>query len=720
MKNNSKRAGGEPAKGNDEKRSIKEEIASENEWKRPTQEEQLAYLTQIDDPATGSDGEDCELHIYENRTDTRDEEVVLRVGTKSKVNAPKQKSHRACLVLTRYYWEDCGSSPVFIDLEIQSRYIVEALRTVIGTYHNIDFTSKTVTIREPPMCLFHYRDELHQYAEASNNEQLKAHIQLCLQYTRTVLHQEIKIFDSFISSSSQSPELEHRHLWMVYKPGLLVYEKIEGIEMLSRVRSIANFDTGDTKENAWIISTERICYVGNKIGFTKHSIRVSNYKGRRQVCDIPAIPLHFHPEEERIRFDLLKRGHQYISLFGVNHCSYDGAAQMCSRDSIPTPKFVTHTHNHVLLTRRSGSKRIQIKRRIMLDPEQYGRDVRQSGCNVFVLGKDTYSSAEEARQRFSDEDSLTCHHSIPGFSLEARTWGMFLVSNIKEVVYNDDAFHNLVLAEEKKRLISSLVQQQSSHEGDGYDDLIQGKGKGIIFLLHGCPGSGKTYTAVTLAEMVLESIADHRRRPLLKITSGELGANNHLVEERLMQLFSLAERWNAIILLDEADVFMQQRSVDNLLGNWLVSTLLRVLEYYEGILFLTTNRVETIDHAFRSRIHLSIAYPPLSADARRQLWRSTITRANRGQAPEWLTTGFLDHYEKVAINGREIRNLVRTGVALARSEKRDLESIDLMQGLEAWKRFETDFAELSRSRWNNERSRQYQYVVGTVLSSPQV
>jgi hypothetical protein len=151
--------------------------------------------------------------------------------------------------------------------------------------------------------------------------------------------------------------------------------------------------------------------------------------------------------------------------------------------------------SHVLLTHRSGSKRIQIKRRIMLDPEQFGRDVRQYGHKSFILGKETYSSAEEAHQRFSDEDCLTCYHSLPGFSLETRTWGMFLVSNIKEVAYNDDAFPNLVLTEEKKRLISSLVQQQSSQEGDGYDDLIQGKGKGIIFLLHGCPGSGKTYTA---------------------------------------------------------------------------------------------------------------------------------------------------------------------------------------------------------------------------------
>lgn len=91
--------------------------------------------------------------------------------------------------------------------------------------------------------------------------------------------------------------------------------------------------------------------------------------------------------------------------------------------------------------------------------------------------------------------------------------------------------------------------------------------------------------------------------------------------------------------------------------------LLRVLVYYEGILFLTTSRVESIDHAFRSLIHLSTGYPPPSTDAHRQLWRSTITRANRGQA-QWLTAGVLDHYEEIELSDGEIRNLVRTGLAL--------------------------------------------------------
>lgn len=56
------------------------------------------------------------------------------------------------------------------------------------------------------------------------------------------------------------------------------------------------------------------------------------------------------------------------------------------------------------------------------------------------------------------------------------------------------AFDSLVLSQQKKDLISSLVKEQSNKESH-FDDIIKGKGKGLIFLLHGEPGTGKTLTA---------------------------------------------------------------------------------------------------------------------------------------------------------------------------------------------------------------------------------
>ena len=113
----------------------------------------------------------------------------------------------------------------------------------------------------------------------------------------------------------------------------------------------------------------------------------------------------------------------------------------------------------------------------------------------FVPGTKIFSSGSEANVELSDEDIMTCDCEIPGYSLELKLWGFFLVKDVTEVAYNDKAFHGLVLQEQSKRLISSLLERQNHQQEDDFDDLIQGKGKGLIFLLHGPPGVGKTYTA---------------------------------------------------------------------------------------------------------------------------------------------------------------------------------------------------------------------------------
>jgi hypothetical protein len=140
---------------------------------------------------------------------------------------------------------------------------------------------------------------------------------------------------------------------------------------------------------------------------------------------------------------------------------------------------------------------IQIRHRIVVDIEQYCRAVSRIPCLEFTQGTGIYSLVPEAKSeaKFTAEEIMTCHPYLPAFSLDLKKWGQFSVADIQEVSYNDQAFQGLVLSEEKKKLISSLVGEQNFIEDSEFDDLIRGKGKGLIFLLHGPPGVGKTYTA---------------------------------------------------------------------------------------------------------------------------------------------------------------------------------------------------------------------------------
>lgn len=139
-----------------------------------------------------------------------------------------------------------------------------------------------------------------------------------------------------------------------------------------------------------------------------------------------------------------------------------------------------------------------------------------------------------------------------------------------------------------------------------------------------------------------------------QISAGQLGIDPVQVEAILKSAFKIAGRWGAIILLDEADVFVAQRSTADAHRNALVSVFLRELEYYKGILFLTTNRVETFDEALISRIHFGVLYEPLGKVSRRVIWKYFLDKATTGQG-EAAYDQLLDYLACKDLNGREVR-----------------------------------------------------------------
>jgi hypothetical protein len=120
--------------------------------------------------------------------------------------------------------------------------------------------------------------------------------------------------------------------------------------------------------------------------------------------------------------------------------------------------------------------------------------------------------------------------------------------------------------------------------------------------------------------------------------------------------------------------------------------LLRALEYFEGIMFLTTNRVESLDPAFKSRIHLSIAYPPFSTGPRFQLWKTFISHGSpKGARCKWLDEKFHKRILKEEVNGRQIKNVVSMAYTRSNNGRRSLAANDIILGLNALTTFEFDF-----------------------------
>jgi AAA+ superfamily predicted ATPase len=140
------------------------------------------------------------------------------------------------------------------------------------------------------------------------------------------------------------------------------------------------------------------------------------------------------------------------------------------------------------------------------------------------------------------------------------------------------------------------------------------------------------------------------------------------LEASLERVLDISNAFGAVLLLDEADVFLEQRTPRDLQRNALVSIFLRLLEYYKGILFLTTNRIKTFDDAFHSRIHITLGYSNHDLASREQIWRNFGTHMVEG-----MNIKDEDYIELATweLNGRQVKNVLSACKALAtdRGEK---------------------------------------------------
>lgn len=268
--------------------------------------------------------------------------------------------------------------------------------------------------------------------------------------------------------------------------------------------------------------------------------------------------------------------------------------------------------------------------------------------------------SESRRIKLTPYHLMLCRSRTRGYSIKLKMWLDFFVELVTEIEWSKKAFESLVLPEDQKEMILSFTESQVQNH-DAFDDVISGKGRGIIMLLSGPPGVGKTLTA--------EAVAEHMHCPLHSITSGDLGSEAYQVEAGLSKTLELVARWKAILLIDECDVFLEARSAHDLKRNRVVSIFLRTLEYYEGIMFMTTNRVDNMDAAFQSRIHVSLEYPDLTTDSRRQVWQSFLKAS-----PERynLSDKDLDELSLIQLNGRQIKNLLKAANLLALRKKQPL------------------------------------------------
>ncbi|MBT0670184.1 ATP-binding protein [Novosphingobium profundi] len=235
------------------------------------------------------------------------------------------------------------------------------------------------------------------------------------------------------------------------------------------------------------------------------------------------------------------------------------------------------------------------------------------------------------------------HAFVLMFHLDLHHYVWVHVDDMEPYAYQPALKGKLVLPPEQTDLIDILTAEMDVL----MDDIVEGKSGGTTVLCAGPPGVGKTLTAEVYSEII--------RRPLYRVHSGQLGLNVTQMEAALKDVLTRAQRWGAVMLIDEADVYIKRRDNDMAM-NAVVGVFLRVLEYFNGLLFLTTNRVDDIDEAIVSRCIALIRYHSPDRAGRVRIWQVMGEQFGLALAPG-LVEELADRFP--AASGRDIKGLAK-------------------------------------------------------------
>ncbi|KXH50781.1 ATPase [Colletotrichum simmondsii] len=501
-----------------------------------------------------------------------------------------------------------------------------------------------------------------------------------------------------LNLADPSTAIQYDDLWMLYKPGQLIFERNAGPDTTCFMVDYPSMSSApEERDTEWRdgrrskpkpMTLEIHCwsmiYDPTQGAFMRCTCKlpVVRFRGGIEIAKLRYLPERFVEDLDVVKALALSRGRifwdinttsKFRQLANTSEHGGDwlsGTRVIVDRNSEDdrVARSIGHDrHRPIRISSRYNSRYADREEK---GDERWPASSPRMDDQTVELRQNGWFADYESISASSEPDELAlmlCPRTVTAFSLRSKSWSSCNVVSLDPVEFAADAWKRLVLKTEYKEVIWAMVKSYLAHS-TGFKDLVAGKGEGLVILLHGPPGVGKTLTA--------ECVAESFKKPLYMVTAGDLGTDPRLLEITLAEIFERAVAWDAILLLDEADIFLQDRDYDNLQRNALVSIFLRTLEYFNGIMFLTSNRVGAFDQAFQSRIHITIGMPEFDEPLRKEVWKIFIQdlgRKRRDGSPALLSreeckalgSEVTKSWASQPLNGRQIRNCVRSALALA-------------------------------------------------------
>ncbi|RSL72170.1 hypothetical protein CEP53_001209 [Fusarium sp. AF-6] len=495
----------------------------------------------------------------------------------------------------------------------------------------------------PPFTPYVHRWDDMATALESQDPTTKGELELLGRELEPLLKQHLDALNKARDTGVISFEL----LWLILAPGCLMLSQEGGKNCISRLRDVELVPPSNIiPKQHWRLSLSQIDWNGSYTGTKTTAKKIFEYNGSMSVTKLGVYPLEFEQRHQAIREAMLARGRKFEQLRGFHVATCTGKKYTFRENRYEEWKEIPKQP-------RLGRSEVWMQP-VCLEEATEESDDEASSDDGSEHGEASKKERMEEIRPLTDLECILAVPRVKGFDLSTKEWCEFDVDDIGEADWNEAPYDNLMLPAGDKDLVMAFADRQRS-AGISFDDFVKHKGEGIIILLSGPPGVGKTLTA--------EAVADKSKTPLYMLSASELGTDPSKVDKVLARTFELCRLWCAPLLLDEADVFLEKRDSNTLARNELVSIFLRRLEFYRGLMFLTTNRISNIDSAFKSRIDLTLPYHDLDESSRRALWVKFIER-HTAEATDINSEGY-DELAKADLNGREIKNTVKTAFVLS-------------------------------------------------------
>ncbi|RKK87144.1 hypothetical protein BFJ69_g664 [Fusarium oxysporum] len=523
---------------------------------------------------------------------------------------------------------------------INNSALQAVLYDVFRGHPDVSCGGEVLEFKAPFVPLIHRWEQLCKLAGVNAGSEIQKLMELFVD----MLKNELRDTLSRVKRIKETGCASWEDLKFVFKPAQLFF------------RSEAPIAAGiSRKYGGGHLSVHQIAWTGSDYSTVKSTFVVPAFHGTRPLSDLIVRPVWACPENDikALKAALIRRGPR-LTFLSKNE--WENQERIIPKD----PRLPIQPTEGRVIVDADGCNDDWSRYVGPLYELNLHSAMKADGNDSKASTPDDHQESQEASDpkseegddsdRLTDGEAMLTVSTVNCFSIERKVWCYAEIDHLTDIEWNTEAINNLVIDEAEKRLLVGFVGATKNGQLQHFDDFVHGKGS-----------------------LLLTNVSENLKRPLYRIDASDLGMDTSKLECNLKTALDRCARWDAILLLDEADVFLEKRTSSNLTQNEMTTSKIPYSD--KGLMILTTNRYPAIDPAFESRIDLSFVFQDLEPASRAKIWYNFLIRENKKLAED---SNAIAKLASMPLNGRQIKSAVKTARILAASENLPL-AVDHLQ-----------------------------------------